>query len=225
MHLEGVVPWGRSFEEYLDIFNLSDEELGLSILGCGDGPASFNAELTSRGGRIISVDPVYRFTREQLERRISETFDEIIPQVEKNSEMYVWKSVASVEELCNLRTDAMKRFGSDFDAGKRAGRYRDESLPSLSFPDKHFDLALCSHCLFLYSEQFGLEQHLASVRELSRVARQTRIYPLIALDGKLSPHLSEVRSTLHDLGARTSLVDVNYQFQKGATQMLIVESL
>ncbi len=40
-----VVPWGRSYNEYLDMFNLNKSDLGKKILGCGDGPASFNYEL------------------------------------------------------------------------------------------------------------------------------------------------------------------------------------
>ena len=33
------------------MFDLSAADLGRRILGCGDGPASFNAELTAQGGR------------------------------------------------------------------------------------------------------------------------------------------------------------------------------
>jgi hypothetical protein len=44
--LERVVPWGRSFDEYRRMFVLSSDDLRLRILGCADGPASFNAEAT-----------------------------------------------------------------------------------------------------------------------------------------------------------------------------------
>lgn len=53
--LDQVVPWGRSYEEYLAMFALTEADLHKRILGCGDGPASFNAELTKRGGKVISV--------------------------------------------------------------------------------------------------------------------------------------------------------------------------
>ena len=51
--LETVVPWGRSFDEYRRMFALTDSEIGQRILGCADGPASFNAELTAAGGTVI----------------------------------------------------------------------------------------------------------------------------------------------------------------------------
>ncbi|MEJ2690734.1 MAG: SAM-dependent methyltransferase, partial [Deltaproteobacteria bacterium] len=49
--LEKVVPWGRSFAEYAAMFALSKADLQGRILGCGDGPASFNASLSRQGGR------------------------------------------------------------------------------------------------------------------------------------------------------------------------------
>jgi len=55
MELEGIVPWGRSFNEYQVMFALSATDLQKSILGCGDGPACFNAQLTKAGGHIISI--------------------------------------------------------------------------------------------------------------------------------------------------------------------------
>jgi hypothetical protein len=222
--LENVLPWGRSFNEYREIFNLTDNDLELSILGCGDGPASFNAELTFRGGKVVSVDPIYKFNSKQLQVRISEAFDQIMPQAEKHKEMYLWKNIPSVSELGRIRMAAMSQFLTDFEAGKATGRYVADSLPNLRFKDKHFDLALCSHYLFLYSKQVNVEQHIDAIKELCRVAREVRIYPVISLDGETSPHLSEVTTVLGNLGQKVTLEDVPYQFQKGATQMLVVKS-
>jgi hypothetical protein len=42
------------------MFVLSDADLGLRILSCADGPASFNAESTRRGTAVVSMDPLYR---------------------------------------------------------------------------------------------------------------------------------------------------------------------
>mgnify|MGYP001151519090 CR=1 FL=1 len=60
--LDTVVPWGRSFDEYVAMFSLSERDLRLPILGCADGRASFNAVLTRRGGNVISVDPICVFS-------------------------------------------------------------------------------------------------------------------------------------------------------------------
>ena len=52
--IDRVMPWGRSLEEYRAMFSLSEDDLARRILGCGDGPASFNAELSVRGGSVVS---------------------------------------------------------------------------------------------------------------------------------------------------------------------------
>ena len=49
--LDKVVPWGRSFDEYISMFSLSQQDLKKNFLGCRDGPANFNSVLTNRGGR------------------------------------------------------------------------------------------------------------------------------------------------------------------------------
>jgi hypothetical protein len=53
--LDKVVPWGRSYDEYVAMFDLTSSDLKLRVIGCGDGPAGFNAELTRRGGTVVSV--------------------------------------------------------------------------------------------------------------------------------------------------------------------------
>lgn len=66
MPLDEVNPWGRSFEEYCAIFALSESELARRILDCGAGPAAFNAELTERGGSVVSCDPIYEYSAEAI---------------------------------------------------------------------------------------------------------------------------------------------------------------
>ena len=46
LKLENVVPWGRNLDEYKNMYLLSEQDLQSKILGCGDGPSSFNFEVT-----------------------------------------------------------------------------------------------------------------------------------------------------------------------------------
>jgi hypothetical protein len=224
MELTNIVPWGRSFQEYKEMFSLSARDLEKSILGCGDGPASFNAELSSQGGNVISVDPIYCFTAKQLKSRILEVFKEVMQQMQLNKDRYVWDNIDSIEELGKIRMSAMEKFVEDYVLGKKQGRYIEGSLPQLGFNDYQFELALCSHYLFLYSEQISVQAHIDSLQELCRVAKEVRVYPLLALDGGPSPHLSQVILALNRLNLSATLVDVSYEFQKGATQMLVLKS-
>ncbi len=61
---------------------------------------------------------------------------------------------------------AMEEFLLDFPLGRREGRYVVGSLPQVPFTSQEFDLALCSHVLFLYSEQFSKDFHLHAIQDL-----------------------------------------------------------
>ena len=220
--LETVVPWGRSLSEYIAMFNLSDADLRGRILGCGDGPASFNALLTARGGHILSVDPLYRFSAQDIRRRIDETHAEVMEQTRRNMHEFTWTSINSVDELGHLRKTAMEEFLSDFPRGVAEGRYIAGELPRLPCADAQFDIAVCSHLLFLYSEQLSEEFHVASIRELCRVATEVRIFPLLELGARRSRHLETILPRLTEEGYAVTIALVPYEFQKGGNQMMIV---
>lgn len=220
--LNQVVPWGRSYHEYVHMFDLDERHLNLRILGCADGPAAFNAELTCRGGRIISCDPLYSASKAEIEARIAECFDTVIEQTRQNIDGFVWSGeIRSVEQLGRVRMSAMTTFLSDYSEGQRQGRYVAAELPDMPFTSNTFDLALCSHFLFLYAS-LGLDFHVQSVRSLLRIAREVRLFPLLQLDRKRSPFVDEVISDVRSLGYATSITQVPYEFQKGANEMLVI---
>jgi hypothetical protein len=218
--LDNVVPWGRSMEEYVAMFELSERELNSRILGCADGPASFNAEMNAQGRRVVSVDPLYQFTGDEIRSRIDATYPTMIEQLYENLDDYVWTRIPSPEALGELRMTCMRRFLADFSTGKREGRYLVGSLPQLPFADGSFDLALCAHFLFLYSDQLSAEFHCRAIQEMLRVAREARIFSLLALGGHPSPHLDVVCRELRNSNQDFEIKTVDYEFQRGGNQML-----
>lgn len=222
--LDQVVPWGRSYDEYLRMFRLTEGDLAGSVLGCADGPAAFNAEAARRGQRVVSCDPIYRFSKAALARRVEETYGTIMGQLRRNTEAYVWEEFRTPEDVGATRMAAMRLFLEDFDEGRKAGRYLDAELPALPFPQAHFDLALCSHFLFLYSDHLTPEFHLASLRELGRVAREVRVFPLLTLAGKPSPYLTPLLAQLAGEGYQVAVEPVPYEFQRGGNHMLRMQS-
>jgi hypothetical protein len=218
--LDQIVPWGRSYDEHVSMFSLTKDDLNLSILGCADGPSSFNYGLTKRGGQIISVDPLYKYTKEQIARRIKDTQNEVLYQTRQNEYEFIWSTIHSVEELGRIRISAMQEFLGDYEEGLEEGRYVPESLPSLSFVDKQFQLALCSHFLFLYSEHLDLDFHINSVHEMCRVAYEVRIFPLLKLGSMPSPYVEPVIKNIEKMGYRAEIVRVEYEFQRGGNKML-----
>lgn len=218
--LDKVVPWGRSFAEYVSMFALSEQDLKKRVLDCGSGPSSFNCVLTGRGGQVISCDPIYRFSAGEIERRIEETYPRILSEVRKNMDEFVWHQISSVEMLGRVRMEAMKDFLADYAEGKERGRYVEAGLPELPFRNKEFQLALCSHLLFLYSEQFSCEFHVQSIKELCRIATEVRVFPLVELGSIKSRHVERVMGELEEAGYEPVIERVPYEFQRGGNQMM-----
>lgn len=206
--------WSRSFEEYRLIFGLTEADLAGLILGCGDGPASFNAEATALGHRVISCDPTYAYAAREFEQRFEACYDVVISQVHENREKYLWGYFHDPDHLGQCRRAAMKKFLADFDLGKQFGRYVTASLPELPFKDGQFSLALVSHLLFLYSNQLDCDFHVAAFEELLRVAGEVRVFPLLGLDRQQSPHVGRVLDHLQRVGFEVEVVSVEYEFQK-----------
>lgn len=219
--LSGVVPWGRNFEEYRLMFRLTDDELKKRIAGFGDGPACFNRELTERGGSVVSFDPIYQFTKEDIEKRIGEVRVEVMEQMRQNRDNYVWTKIKSPDELESLRISAMKRFLEDYDKGKAEGRYVHHELPDrLPFEDNYFDIGLSSHFLLMYTS-LGYDFHIKAMTEMLRVCREIRIFPIVDLDANKTELIGSVIAYFRE-NYLVEIVDTDYEFQKGGNKMLII---
>jgi len=222
--LDSVVPWGRSFEEYERMFALSAADLRQRIVGCADGPAAFNAVATRRGAEVVSVDPVYRWSAREIASRIAVTRETVLEQVRSNASNFRWERIPSVEALGDERRTAMDLFLADYESGRARGRYVDAALPDLPFSDESFDLALCSHFLFLYSDLHDLAFHESALIELCRLAPEVRVFPLLGLSGEPSPFVDPVTMFCRDRGWSVSFERVPYEFQRGAHTMMRIRA-
>jgi hypothetical protein len=220
MELQTVVPWGRNLTEYSQMFALTDADKAQRILGCGDGPASFNAEMHQLGHHVISIDPLYQFSTDQIRDRVEATYDTVIAQVKADPLGYNWQTFRDPDDLGRSRLAAMEQFLADYDRGQAEHRYINVSVTELPWTTPQFDLCLCSHFLFLYSQQLSLEFHQTAIQSLLNVATEVRIFPLLTLSRERSPHLDPVIETLTQNGYDPEIITVDYEFQKGANQML-----
>jgi hypothetical protein len=220
IRLEEVVPVGRTLDEYIKIFNLTDADLKKSILGIGDGPASFNAEGSRLGYRITSVDPIYEFNADQIRQRFDKVIDDIIEQVRNTPTDWVWAYHTSPEDLRKNRERALTLFCEDYDQGKQDGRYELGELPHLIYEDNQYELGLCSHLLFLYSDHLDEQFHIESILEGLRVCQEVRIFPLLTLMLDPSPHLQKVLERLTQEGYSWKIQQSGYELQRGGNQFL-----
>jgi len=221
MKLENIIPWGRSKKEYMEMFNLTQEDvLNKKILGCGDGPSSFNTEVDYDGGEVVSIDPLYAYEKKEIMKRIDEVAPVVMDEVKANADKFVWKSIPDLESLEYIRIEAMMEFLMDYEDGKEEGRYVEAELPNLPFEDNSFDLALSSHLLFLYSDHLDEAFHKEAIEEMLRVAKEVRIFPLVTLTNEPSPFVAPVMEHLKEKGYAVSIEQTGYEFQKGADKMM-----
>lgn len=222
MQLERVVPFGRSLDEYVHMFALSESDLQRSILSVADGPASFNAEGTAKGYRIHSCDPLYAFGGEEIRDRFYAVLDDIMAQIESTPDDWVWGYHASPTALRKHRIATAERFYADYEAGKQAGRYAVGALPSLTYVDDSYSLSLSSHFLFLYSEQLDTDFHIEAIADMLRVSPEARIFPLVTLAQTKSPHLDPVIRHFQARGYECQVETVDYELQPGGNEMLTI---
>jgi hypothetical protein len=220
---DSVVPWGRSYHEYTGMFSLTEADLNKSILGCGDGPAGFNSAMNRNGKKMVSVDPIYQLTANEIEKRIDETCQTVISQTKLNQDKFIWTTIKNVEELAEIRMTAMKEFLSDYEIGRNEKRYVYAELPVLPFSNNQFDLALSSHFLFLYSDNLSLDFHIQAINEILRVSGEVRIFPLLDVNAIRSPYVEKVIEYYSNMNYSVNELKVNYEFQKGGNTMLRIK--
>lgn len=225
MQLADIVPWGRTHAEYVAMFSLSEANLGKRILGTGDGPASFNAEGTDRGEYIVSIDPIYGLDGGAIRQRFDEMAPLIMSQVRQNLDTWNWSFHGSPDGLHANRQAALECFLGDYDTGKHVGRYLAAELPSLPFEYAAFDLTLSSHLLFLYSNHLDKDFHIQSILVLCRVTSEIRIFPLLTLEQKRSPHFDSILEAINARGLQAEIRCVDYEFQRRGNEMLVIRRL
>jgi hypothetical protein len=221
--LEDLVPWGRRLSEYTRIFQLTSEQLRQRILGCADGPSSFNAEMTRQGGNVISCDPLYAFSYGEIEARSRETNRELIEKLRCHPAGYDWNYFADSEAVSRARIEALSIFLADFEDGKAQGRYLPAALPHLPFAHGAFDLALCSFLFFLRPERHSISFHIDGLTELIRVAREVRVFPILQVDGRVPDYAEDIYDWLRAKEISVSFLSVPPTLHKGADRVLVLQ--
>jgi len=222
-----VAFFGRSIEEYVDMFDLNLGELrGKKVLDVSSGPAAFAGQAAKLGIEVVAVDPMYGSPLEKLRQIVDRDTDAVKLKSDSNRHLLHPQVVAPAQ-----RRKAMELFLSDFAESKESHRYVEASLPDLPFLDLSFDMVLNANFLFLYSDiasggmsstsRFDYEFHRQAIEELIRVSRhEVRIHPLRAPGAGEHAYLRELMAKLDDEGFEVLLQPVSQRDIIGAEEML-----
>lgn len=223
LDLERIVFIGRTFEEYLNMFSLSEEELqGKKLLDCPAGACSFTAVGNKLGLDVTACDIAYYHSGEDLKNKGLQDIEHAMEHMQKAKRNYKWDYFNDIEGLREHRLSALQDCANDMKEFNE--RYIPVTLPSLPFKNAEFDILLSAHFLFMYSDRLDYQFHIETLNELLRVTKEEiRIFPLDDLEGKRYKHLDKIISYLNDNGYTVEEVKVPYEFQINANSMLKIK--
>jgi SAM-dependent methyltransferase len=217
--LIGPIFIGRSWKEYVKMFNLSETDLTKNILDCAAGASSFTAQMNIQGYKVKAVDLLFDQDALVLKQRCIEHLELLIESLSQNKDMFIWTCFPDPQSLKEHRIKSCHEFYEDYQQNPQ--RYIKGNLTNLPFPNNHFNISLSSHLLFIYDHRLDLNFHIKAVQEMLRVSQdELRIYPLVKRKFKKSELISPVIEAVEEI-AFPELVKVKYQFRKGGDEMLI----
>ncbi|UVI31925.1 class I SAM-dependent methyltransferase [Paenibacillus spongiae] len=214
----GVAMTCRSYEEYMRMFDLREEEVAQGeTLDIAGGGSSFTAEARTRGYAAYAVDPRYKGSFEGWVAEAEAEIETSTAKLAGLAEHYDWTYYGDLERHRAGRVASLQQFASHAQDASGREFYIPGSLPSLPFDDRRFDLVLCSHFLFLYADQFDKQFHLDAVLEMMRVSRKAvLIYPLISLRLDPYPHMEHIMDEIRKHEGRPELFRSQLPFIPGS---------
>ena len=217
-----LVLWGHHIDEYREMFNLSAQDFHSRILEYGCGPSAINNELHEDTEHVVSCDPLFTLDKATLSTKTSLIFEDMINRVAREKEKFDFTRYGNLEGLISKRRQGMSEFFDDYEKGRAEKRYLPVTDYTLPFADFSFDLALSSHYLFADLDDQDVEFHLKIIRELARVAKEVRIFPLIDRYGHPSPFFGPVLLGLQEGNFGVEVKEVAYHLQATGNAMLRV---
>lgn len=220
LDLDRIVFIGRTYSEYLDMFDLHESELeGRTILDCPAGACSFTAEGSRRGFDIMAADIAYQFGPDELELKGVKDLEHAKVRLQEAQGEYIWDYYCTVEGHQKHREEALSQ--SSQHRRQFPEKYMYAEFPKLPFADQSVDLTLSAHFLFMYADRLSKQFHEESLLELMRITREEiRIFPLVDLSSRRYEALDELIQLAISKGWVAEELKSDYQFQKHADHYL-----
>lgn len=217
--IKGPIFSGRSWREYMEMFNLHNIPQDNNILDVAAGSSSFTAHMHLLGYKVQAVDLLYDQNHQVLCRKCQDHLELLVQALHPLENLFIWKFFKNLEELKEHRMKACREFIDHYRLYK-GDRYLKADILHLPFKDNSFSLVLCSHLLFIYDHRLDYSFHIQAIREMLRVSKgRVCLYPLVKHRRQKSSYVNRIYEDLQS-EADMNLVKVNYQFRPGANEML-----
>jgi hypothetical protein len=202
-------PTGFSFEQYKTMFALDDASLSQSMLDFMPGLSSFGCEGRLLGYDIVSFDPLLGKTDDEKRAVSNQYMDSLADWVSEDIARQRHRD--GILEMTDYLLQAS-------DHNRQVCSWND----LMAWEEKPLALALVPFCFF--REVDVLEDMLASVAKLTRVAQELRIFPLLDGEGETPEALGPLMLTLQSMGYGIEIVAVEGDHPYGGRSMLRIVS-
>src|SRR5690606_5560207 len=104
MELSKIIFIGRTFEEYMSMFSLEEEDIqGKIILDAPAGACTFNAVASSKGANVTSCDIAYDYSIEELHRTGMHDIQQAVAEITQAKDHFTWGSIKDIQQLEQFR--------------------------------------------------------------------------------------------------------------------------
>lgn len=212
--------WGCPLDEYRKMFALTDEDLNLSLLECGQGISAANAMLHQLNKSMISCNVL--FNESDIKSKIEKKFHLLTEEVAERLEQFDFSEFGNFNAWKATRQKGIAQFFADYDLGVKDARYRPLSNDHFSFDDFAFDIALSGYEVFYHHDEQSFEGHLHYLLELARVAKEVCIFPIVDAEGQPSALLGPTLLALQQANYGIEICEVNHTLLRRSHAMLRV---
>lgn len=215
---------GNHLSEYRKMFDLTEENLNMSLLEYGCGLSAFNAEMHAIQNQMskptVSYDVLYALDKQSISLKSKSMMEDQMQALKNRQDQLNFSEYGGLEAFIDARQEGVAEFLADYESGCAEKRYLPLESHDLPCHDFEFEFALSSHYFFLDNDD--LPFHIDVIRELARVAKEVRIFPLSDCDGQPSPLLGPVLLGLQQAGYGAEVRKVDYHLYPKSHAMLRV---
>ena len=206
--------WIHTYEDYLSIFALSDEDLKKNTIIYPAGISNFNAHFNEQNKNIVAADLNYQMTPMEIDQYVAERLTRL---KEKLSTIGV--KASDRKAILHKAQQAANDFKRDFPQGKLEGRYQAMQMPNLPVKDQSYELALCPRCP-LQNKDSNHHKAYDIINELCRIAHDVRIFISVSDQESFKHSLGPLLMQLQNQDAFVTINDIAIKTPNTHTAML-----
>lgn len=216
-HTETAFGWIHTYEDYLNMFKLSDLDLNKRIIVYPADISNFAQIMNKNNNKVICLDEKYNYSLEEIRAYGNQR------QIQLKEKLNHFHNIHNKKQLCEKWEKVTQQFIDDYESGQTEGRYQFCEWNKLPEHNTIFELALCPRCPFQHS-QGDHQRPLELIHQLCQIAQQVRIFINISDHLSIEASLGPMMVILQQNNYGIQLHETNVNSPNPSTAMLEIWS-